>query len=810
MPITDPFVLAEDVQLLPVRELSHELRRGIPAAEDDFAITRPNARTSSKVIDSGAAELIRQFNKPRTIAQAVARFSRGRTESPDRLLEQAIPLLRSLISAGLLVSPDSAGRRKIQPSLTPGDAIDGWHIIRCVQTLEDTELYLARGLGGEFAALKVCRPGCSPSTRRMLMHEAWILSGLEENISPKLMKIDGASPQPWLAIEWFPGVDAQVACDDCGESDTSSLAGRVSLAGSILECYARLHEQGVIHGDVHPRNILVDRTQAVRIIDFGFGRRVTETGRSTPTDRAGVGFFFEPELARAFAEEAAPPQTSLAGEQYAAGALLYLLVTGSHYLDFSLERQEMMRQILDEPMVPFPRRGVTGWSGIEEVLRKALNKDPKERWASMRAFANAFQAASPTGAHEEAPPRSRPCTASELQLREMRTGLLQKIGFDGPILKGGPLEPPAASVNHGSAGIAYALYRMACASDDAELLALADVWSARSIREITIDEAFYNKDLDVTPDTVGRRSLFHSAAGVHAVAALIAQARGDAVSHAVAIDSFLAAASLPFDDPGLGLDVTLGRSGILLACSSLLGMNAGTNGIAQRLRVPGHEILDHIWNTLDGFAPIQESQELSLLGIAHGWAGLLYATLRWCRTTGDAFPSGLAERLDQLAACAEPAGRGLEWKWDLAYSASDSGGAPVPGWCNGSAGHVFLWTLAHRTFGEQRFLDLAEGAAWNAWERRHPMGNLCCGMAGQAYSLLNLYQHTHDTAWLRRARELTRLAAAAASEKPSQDAYSMLALRPESLYKGELGIIVLDSDLIQPDYARMPVFEAEN
>jgi len=121
----------------------------------------------------------------------------------------------------------------------------------------------------------------------------------------------------------------------------------------------------------------------------------------------------------------------------------------------------------------------------------------------------------------------------------------------------------------------------------------------------------------------------------------------------------------------------------------------------------------------------------------------------------------------------------------------------VPGWCNGSAGYVYLWTAAHKTLKEPRYLELAEGAAWNAWETRHAIGNLCCGMAGQAYSLLNLYRHTGEEAWLGRARELLRMTPTAQDD------------RPESLYKGTIGILVLESDLNRPEQARMPMFEAE-
>jgi serine/threonine-protein kinase len=792
MAITDPFVLADGVVLTPVRELPDTIRRGLSGDDDDFAIIRPNSRITSKVIDSDAAGLIRQFSKPSTIGQAVARYSRGRPgEDAERLLEDALPLLHSLISAGLLVPPDSKGTRPIRASLNPGDNFEGWRVVRSVQTLEDTELYQVRSPDGALAALKI---GPAP-----LAHEADILEAIGGTVAPKLLRNSDAQSPPWLLMEWRTGVDAQTACEDLGPAFG---ADRVDLAAAVIACYARLHELGIIHGDVHPRNILVDRGQSVQLIDFGFAVCSAGGVRAAPVDRAGVGFFFEPELAGAFLRGLPPPPASQTGEQYSIAALVYLLLTGSHYLDFSLERDRMMRQIAEDPMVPFAARSEAGAAaGLEAVLIRALSKDPDDRFPSMRAFADAWNLATPASQREERASLSAADPSVDRVHAELRAQLLATLGFAGPLLSNGPLPPPAASLNYGSGGIAYGLYRLACNSGDGELLALADAWSERAVREISHDQAFYNAELDVTPETVGRRALFHSAVGIHAVQALIAQARGDSFSHAMAVNAFLDAASEPCEDPGFGLDVTLGRAGILLASESLLGVlppQAGVTGeIRDRLQGLARDILAHIWETIDRFAPISESPELSNLGIAHGWAGLLYATLRWCAFSHDPVPADLAERLHQLAACAEASGRGLQWKWDLALSSHEPGGLSVPGWCNGSAGYVFLWTQAHQAFGEGRYLELAEGAAWNAWERRHGIGSLCCGTGGQAYALLNLYRHTGDIAWLRRARQLSGLAAASSCD------------RPESLYKGALGVVVLGSDLLQPEFARMPIFESE-
>lgn len=801
MALTDTFVLPDGIMLQPVSELTEDLRRQIGATDGDFALSRPHSRAHSKVLDAETAALILQFEKPSTIAQAVARFSRGKAVSAERLLEEALPLLQSLIAEQLLVGVDSIESQGLQHSLGDEDSVDGWAVVRCIQALDDTEVYQTRGPAGQLSALKIGRSGVD-SAGRSIAREARILSRLDSAVTARFFATGEWKGRPYLLTEWCAGADAQTASAELRQrGDSESRRHLLRLTGGILEAYARLHEQGVIHGDIHPRNLLIDRRGAVKIIDLGVARSTGESGQDDTAPRAGVSFFFEPEFAQATLEGAWPPPASFAGEQYGLAALLYFLLTGSHYLDFSLEKSKMLRQIAEAPATRFSEHGVDPWPEAEDLLGRALSKDPTARFPSTRDFARAWQTVEiPQQATEGAP-------TDDTKLRSICSEVLRNCAIGGPLMRGESLASPTTSLNYGSAGVAYALYRIACASDDAELLALADVWSARSVREIGNESAFYNQDIEITPETVGRSSLYHSPSGVHAVQALIAQARGDLALQCAATEAFIEVSR----QPCTFLDVTLGRAGLLLGCAFLLDALNERNPadfVAEqrsRLRAFGKEVQEQLWQTVGGYAPIRESKELSNLGIAHGWAGLLYATLCWCAATDDPLPDSLAERLQQLGECAEPVGRGLQWKWDTAKPANGY----MPGWCNGSAGYVFLWTEAHKAIGEKHYLELAEGAAWHAWETPGRIGNLCCGLAGQAYALLNLYHHTSDAIWLGRARDTARWAAAASADSRRRGSVADLEMRPESLYKGETAIAVLDADLRRPEQAHMPMFERE-
>jgi hypothetical protein len=452
----------------------------------------------------------------------------------------------------------------------------------------------------------------------------------------------------------------------------------------------------------------------------------------------------------------------------------------------------LLRQIAEDPPLPFTARSVEPWPELEELLAQCLSKDPGRRLPDMKALAVRL---------EQVPAPSGGARASQEPIDVARAtylleGVLERLRRDGRTLAGGLPAAPTCSVNYGAAGIAYALYRLSCLHAEPELLALADLWVTKAVAHRGDEDAWHSPDLEITPERIGPISAFHTAAGAYCVAALIRHAQGDAAGRLEAVQRFVAASSVPAS----ALDLTLGRTSSLQGCAMLLEAIGSGTPEGVMVRTLGDQLLAGIWKELDGFASIPECDELRYLGIAHGWAGILYATLRWSEDTGQVEPSGADARLDELAALAEPAGRGLRWK--VTTVRAEGVGQYMSGWCNGSAGMVHLWTLAHRRTGDERFLWLAEGAAWNAWESEDQVNQLCCGRAGTAYALLSLFRRTRDEQWLRRARVLANRAAAHIGSAESEG-------RVDSLYKGRTGVALLAADQAQPDAACHPFFEPE-
>jgi len=281
------------------------------------------------------------------------------------------------------------------------------------------------------------------------------------------------------------------------------------------------------------------------------------------------------------------------------------------------------------------------------------------------------------------------------------------------------------------------------------------------------------------------------------VQALIAQGRGDSATQYTATRSAIEAIA----EPTSIADLALGSAGALLGCAFLLDLvRLDRSEFVQPLHDAvvraGGEVCGALWD---------RPQNLTNLGIAHGRAGLAYATLCWCAAAEQPFPETLESRLQYLADCAEPAGRGLQWRWDVAATTSTPP-RYMAGWCNGSAGFVFLWTQAYAATQQPMYLDLAEGAAWHTWETPSANAGLCCGAAGQAYALLNFYRTSSEPVWLERARERA-LFAGVAAKRQTAEGTKPREWRWNSLYKGDAGLAALHADLARPDDARLPMFE---
>lgn len=336
----------------------------------------------------------------------------------------------------------------------------------------------------------------------------------------------------------------------------------------------------------------------------------------------------------------------------------------------------------------------------------------------------------------------------------------------------GRFRPPHSSFGHGAAGIAFFLYRYGLLADPAAL-DRAVAWVTEAEHTMTTAGAFAG-DPPVFPDRLAAppSSVLFGQAGVWWVAALVHGATGDDANADRAVGHFCALAdTCPHDR----LDVAGGAAGLLLGAATLVDS-------APQLLTVGDDLARRLERSIEGPASIP------WLGAAHGWGGIAFALLRWCRATGATPGPALRTLLEAL-----PEARLGNGVWPRSHDTAEA----WPGWCHGSAGWAHLWVLAAEVLGDDELLALAERPAVHAILGRNAGAGLCCGLAGQAYAAVALYRATGEPTWLSHAR---RLAEEAAGAEPDPD------FPQHSLWSGDLGVALLTLELDAPTEAAMPLY----
>ena len=781
------FVLAPGFRLLSADSLPADVRIRGHISHEDAALTLLGQRSTSVVIAAELGRLLEEFQQPTTLIDAIIRYASKSEIDPLKTFDEFMPALQQLMMEGFLIPAKMRLADRLHPTFRRGDRLGHWEILSCIQCIEDTEVYCARR-DGSFVAIKALRP-TTFSNNNVLEREAAILRCLRGSVVPSFIYQGETHGIPYLVMDWCEGVPCTIVADECRSAIDGGRKELAQLCINIVQVYASLHSMGVVHGDIHPNNILIGNSGRVLLVDFGLAAGASQ---APPLRRGGIGFFYEPEFALARLAKAPEPDCTRAGEQYAVAALLYLLITGCHYVDFSLVEHDALVQIRDVAPIRFAARGVEEWPIMEATLAKALSKHPEDRYESMSAFADALHH---VDASMSADSERVHMSDHTMHRHPVVTSVLSHTRPHGKLFTSpDTLTAPRASLFYGIGGIAYGLYRIGCLRGDSRELRIADLWLQLAYKMGEREGGFLNPEYGVTRKRIAPSTPFHGAAGLHAIQALLSGAMGDLSTQYAAIGKFIDESTPPVAQ----LDLTLGRAGTLLAAALILDACRDDVASQARLIELGDAVFAEVLQRVQEAGSIASSHNLEYLGMAHGWCGVLFAALRWCEITKRELTPELKGRLSELAECGEPAGRGLRWSVRNVRSDPDWEEGYVAGWCNGSAGFAQLWCLASQLSCDEIFSELAIRAAWNTWETPNNLSNLCCGVAGKMYALLTVGRHTGDVRWFERARHL----ASSVIDDSTTPFYN-------SLFKGTMGYALALYDLGAPETAAMPFFGRE-
>ncbi len=159
----------------------------------------------------------------------------------------------------------------------------------------------------------------------------------------------------------------------------------LSILGQILEGLEAAHQQGVIHRDLKPQNIMIDRADNVFLTDFGLAKSLEQSGMTHTGAIVGTPYYMSPEQVRG-----APVDHRC--DIYALGVIVYEMATGELPFTGSTPYEVMAQRLLKQPR-PAGELAPELPGFLRKVLERCMATDPSVRYGSVREIRQDLESA---------------------------------------------------------------------------------------------------------------------------------------------------------------------------------------------------------------------------------------------------------------------------------------------------------------------------------------------------------------------------------------------------------------------------------
>lgn len=207
--------------------------------------------------------------------------------------------------------------------------------------------------------------------KRRFRNESKAIALLSHPNIVKIYDVSFGERVQFIVMEYVPGITLKEYIQQQGKVGWKET---VHFTVQILRALQHAHDNGIVHRDVKPQNVMLLQDGTVKVMDFGIARFARENGRTISEKAIGSVHYISPEQARG---EVADERSDI----YSVGILMYELLTGQLPFDGESPVAIALKQMQAEAKRPRELNPDIP-EGLEEIVMRAMKKDPDLRYQS--------------------------------------------------------------------------------------------------------------------------------------------------------------------------------------------------------------------------------------------------------------------------------------------------------------------------------------------------------------------------------------------------------------------------------------------
>ena len=214
-----------------------------------------------------------------------------------------------------------------------------------------------------------------PQTQARFQREALATSELSHPNIVSVLDVGTDHGLPYMVMEYVDGPDLKEYIRQNAPLDLHEV---IRIMDQILSAVALAHKHNVIHRDLKPQNILMDKRGNIKIADFGIAVALNQSSVTQTNSVMGSVHYMSPEQTRG-------GLVTKQSDIYSLGIILYELITGTVPFNGDTPVSIALKHA-QEPIPSIRKKDQSVPQALENVVLKATAKDPRDRYATAQAM----------------------------------------------------------------------------------------------------------------------------------------------------------------------------------------------------------------------------------------------------------------------------------------------------------------------------------------------------------------------------------------------------------------------------------------
>lgn len=364
--------------------------------KDYYILTDP-IKDREYLINQTIKYFIDKFSSPKTLAEAIQEIAREIHCDKKKIRKQCADFFRFLCQRKMIVPESEAARpERNLPLFKAGDCIGDLYISEVISSKRSVDVYRAvhKTTHTPFV-IKLLNPNKVADQEkygdelRDMKHEYAMLQKIRH--IPLMCQayafhsVDGQ--YAYILLENIQGKSiSRFLKQTAGLTDFDLY----SLIEDMLRAFSCLHQSNIVHGDIHPSNIMVCEDKSVKIIDMGLSLDAS-VEKDEMVKMGGVLFYMPPERINISSVDKFSKEPDYHSDVYQLGLILYFIFYRKEPFEgFTWEElaENIKKSEVGYPELSFLNRTVH--AQVIRIIRKCIRKKPAERYADAIALLEDF------------------------------------------------------------------------------------------------------------------------------------------------------------------------------------------------------------------------------------------------------------------------------------------------------------------------------------------------------------------------------------------------------------------------------------